>query len=197
MRSQSWASVAQSVEHLPGLTLWGSGTIDPRLEPCQIRGLEWLNCHVCHQEVSRCCTRGESEDSIACRQWSLQVWGIHPFFETQGRHHQKSKTGLLVASQKGLMSSKFFFKKRKFSRTLMSWPCAQWENNKQYCLIEHKCDSVHICLALMTLAHVDDFRWLILIFLCFTTENRSSKLSFSRTQCANDGNLTQCQFDNK
>ena len=33
---------------------------------------------------------------------------IHPDFETQGRHHQKSKTGVSVAPQKGLMSSKIF-----------------------------------------------------------------------------------------
>ena len=31
--------------------------------------------------------------------------GIHPGFETQSRHDQKSKTRVLVASQKGLMSS--------------------------------------------------------------------------------------------
>ena len=34
----------------------------------------------------------------------------HSGFETQGRHHQKFKTGVSVASQKGptSMSSKFF-----------------------------------------------------------------------------------------
>ena len=37
--------------------------------------------------------------------------GIHPGFETQGRRHKKSKTGVSVAPQKGLMSSKNFFKK--------------------------------------------------------------------------------------
>ena len=39
-------------------------------------------------------------------------WGIHPGFETQDRGHQKSKTGVSVAPQKGptIMSSKFFFK---------------------------------------------------------------------------------------
>ena len=32
---------------------------------------------------------------------------IHPgFFETQGRRHQKSKTGVSVAPQKGLTASK-------------------------------------------------------------------------------------------
>ena len=37
--------------------------------------------------------------------------GIHPGFETQGRPHQKSKTVVSVAPQKGLMSSIFFLKK--------------------------------------------------------------------------------------
>ena len=37
--------------------------------------------------------------------------GIQPGFETQGRRHQKSKTGLSVAPQKGLLSSKNFKKK--------------------------------------------------------------------------------------
>ena len=34
--------------------------------------------------------------------------GIHPGFETQDRHHQKSKTGVSLATQKGLISSKKF-----------------------------------------------------------------------------------------
>ena len=37
--------------------------------------------------------------------WESTQW-THPGFETQGRHHQKSKTGVSVAPQKGLMSSK-------------------------------------------------------------------------------------------
>ena len=37
-------------------------------------------------------------------------------FETQGRCHQKSKTGVSVAPRKGLMPSKFFLK-RTFSHT--------------------------------------------------------------------------------
>ena len=32
--------------------------------------------------------------------------GIHPAYETQGRRHQKSKSGVSVAPQKGLVSSK-------------------------------------------------------------------------------------------
>ena len=34
--------------------------------------------------------------------------GIHPGFETQGRRHQKSKIGVSVALQKGLVSYKNF-----------------------------------------------------------------------------------------
>ena len=37
---------------------------------------------------------------------------IHPGFETQGRHHQKSKTGVSVTPQKGHVSSKKIFKKK-------------------------------------------------------------------------------------
>ena len=32
-----------------------------------------LGCHVGHKEASRCCTRGESEESIACIRRSIQV----------------------------------------------------------------------------------------------------------------------------
>ena len=45
--------------------------------------------------------------------------GIHPGFENQGRCHQKSKTGVSVAPQKGLVSSKkIFFKKLSDIREL-------------------------------------------------------------------------------
>ena len=37
----------------------------------------------------------------------------HSGFETQRRHYQKSRTGVSMAAQKGLMSSKIFFKKLK------------------------------------------------------------------------------------
>ena len=33
-------------------------------------------------------------------------WGIHPGFETQGRHNQKSKTGVSVAPKKDLYPPK-------------------------------------------------------------------------------------------
>ena len=70
---------------------------------------EQLGCHADSQEVSRRCTRGESEESVR----SLQVKKhaseeIHPVFEIQGRHYQKYKIGVSVASETGLMSSTFF-----------------------------------------------------------------------------------------
>ena len=52
-----------------------------------------FSCHAGCQEVSRCHTRGESEDSVAHRRRSTQTRGSKPGFETQGRCHQKSKTG--------------------------------------------------------------------------------------------------------
>ena len=45
----------------------------------------------------------------------------HSGFEIQRRHHQKSKTGVSVAPQKGLMSSKIFFKKVD-----VYVPCTMW-----------------------------------------------------------------------
>ena len=49
--------------------------------------------HTSHQEVSRCHTRGESQEWHAGKKAYKQV---HPGFETQGTHHQKSKTGVSV-----------------------------------------------------------------------------------------------------
>ena len=66
----------------------------------QVCGSKRLDCCVGCQEVSRCHTRGESEESVACEQ------GIHNGFEPQGTCHQKSETGVLVDPQTGLMSSK-------------------------------------------------------------------------------------------
>ena len=63
--------------------------------------MKWLHCHAGQQEVSSCHTRDESEESVTSK-------GIHPGIETQGRCHQKSKTGVSVDPQKGLMYSKFF-----------------------------------------------------------------------------------------
>ena len=74
-----------------------------------------MSCDVGRQEVSRCCTIGENlknplhVDMEACKR------GIHSDFETQGRRHQKSKTGVSVVPEKGLMSSQLVFTVRKRS----------------------------------------------------------------------------------
>ena len=90
--------------------------LDPGLEPHQYlytgMWMKLLSCHAGYQGVSRCCTRGESEEYL-CTQVTKHVSeGIHPGFEIQGSHHQKSKTGISVALLNGLMSSKrlLFFK---------------------------------------------------------------------------------------
>ena len=43
--------------------------------------------------------------------------GIHPGFETQGRRHQKSKTGVSVAQKKDSCPPKFFLKKDDVKRS--------------------------------------------------------------------------------
>ena len=50
----------------------------------------------------------ESEDHTG---ENARMQGIHPGFETWGRCHQKSKTKVSVAPEKGLMSYKNFKKK--------------------------------------------------------------------------------------
>ena len=67
------------------------------------------------QEASTCRTRGESEESQA-RKYASK--GIHPGFKTQGRRHQKSKTGVSVIPQKGLMSS---IKLKKYVHITFGW----------------------------------------------------------------------------
>ena len=63
-----------------------------------------LSCNAGHQEISRCHTRGESEDNT-CENACKQI--IHPGFEICGRRHKKSKTGVSFAQQKWLVFKKF------------------------------------------------------------------------------------------
>ena len=83
-------------------------------------------CHTDLYTVSRCHTRDESEEwhvlKKACKQ------EIHPGFETQGRHHQ-AKTGVFLASQKGLMSPKN--KKNKLNE------CNKSVNYEVWCPLLH------------------------------------------------------------
>ena len=74
-------------------------------------GSKRLGCHADTYTVSRCRTRGESQEFIARRRKNTSE-GSTPGFETQGRRHQKSKTGVSVVPPKGLMSSKIFSKRR-------------------------------------------------------------------------------------
>ena len=67
--------------------------------------------HAGHQEISRCHTRGKSQEYIAHMPPSSANKAGHSGFETQRRHHQKSIAGVSVASQKGLISSKTLKKK--------------------------------------------------------------------------------------
>ena len=64
-------------------------TLDPGLEPYQcLYASMWikrLGCLAGHQEVSRCRTKGESEESVAHRQQSKQGNPSCPVSETQAR----------------------------------------------------------------------------------------------------------------
>ena len=75
---------------------------DHRHPPFFLKKIKQLKYTYTLQEASTCRTRGESEESQA-RKYASK--GIHPGFKTQGRRHQKSKTGVSVIPQKGLMSS--------------------------------------------------------------------------------------------
>ena len=93
----------------------------PNLHQClrthlQVRGSKRLGCHADLYTISRCHTRGESDESVVHRWGSMQAG-----FETQGRCHQKSKIGVSVAAQKGgLMSSKKCILKKSQNMSLFS-----------------------------------------------------------------------------
>ena len=55
---------------------------------------------------------------ITCMPLPSENKAAHSGFETYRKHHQKSKTAVSVAPQKGLMSSKIFLKKEKKERAI-------------------------------------------------------------------------------
>ena len=55
--------------------------------------------------------------NLLCSGEEASKWGNPPWFEMQGRHYQKSKTGVSVAPRKGHASYKHFIKKKK-----INWP---------------------------------------------------------------------------
>ena len=65
----------------------------------QVCGSKRLGCHTDYT-VSRCRTRGKSEESIVGKP------GIHPGFETRSRCDQKYKTGVPVAPKRTCVSQK-------------------------------------------------------------------------------------------
>ena len=72
---------------------------------------EVTSCHAGHQEISRCYTRGKSQEYISHMPPPSANKAGHSGFETQRRHHRKSIAGVSVATQKGLISSKTLKKK--------------------------------------------------------------------------------------
>ena len=69
---------------------WVPGSSPTMLTRVQVRESKRLGCNAGHQVVSRCRTKDEFEEATACRQGSMVCkQGIHPGFETQGRHHHK------------------------------------------------------------------------------------------------------------
>ena len=70
----------------------------------QVHGREHNGCHAGCQEVGRCHTRGEFQGCVTCTPPPSVNKAAHSGFEIQ-RCHQKSKTRVSVAPQKGLMSS--------------------------------------------------------------------------------------------
>ena len=64
-------------------------------------------CHTGHQDVSRCCTRGESEESIVCRQQSRQAKESTLALKPRVDVTRSPKTKISVTPQKGLMPSFF------------------------------------------------------------------------------------------
>ena len=87
--------------------------------------------------------RGESQDSLYFTHTveKTQRQGIHPSFETQGRCHQKSKAGVSLATQKGLVSGwprhrenrefgSYFFQTGKTQGILLQHRESFWDTGK-------------------------------------------------------------------
>ena len=79
----------------------------------QVCGSKRLGCHISHQEVSRCCARVESEESIVCRWWSIQVrnslWLWNPW-QTSPEVQKRGISGLTknFKKKKNLSAFKLF-----------------------------------------------------------------------------------------
>ena len=95
--------------------LWGSGTLGLGLS-LGLKPHQYSYIHKYMDQNSSAAMLATKSQQMLHQRW---IWGVHhvqvtkhvsevvyPGFETLGRPHQKSKTGVSVAPQKGLMSSK-------------------------------------------------------------------------------------------
>ena len=117
------AGIAHSAE-----CLWDSSTLDPELEAQQcLCASTWIKT----ARLPCWLPRGQQ---VLYQRWIAVfncMWatkhtieGIHPGFKTHGGRHQKSKTGVSVAPQKWLMSSKKFLKRRMHSSRMRTVHCS-------------------------------------------------------------------------
>ena len=74
-----------------------------------VRGSKKFGCHASLQESARIIPEMNLRNSLHTGD-ETGKWGIHPALEIQGRRHQKSRTGLSMTSEKGLMPYKNFLK---------------------------------------------------------------------------------------
>ena len=122
------------------------------LKVCGLKRFRW---HAGCPEVSRCHTRGGFEESVVHRQQACKQRNP-PWFRNPGHTLSEVQNRVSVVAQKGLMSSKYFFKKifKKSSVTdlpdrtallivirSMVWPC----------LMQNLADSPHPTVLLQVL----------------------------------------------
>ena len=113
----------------------GSPVRIPKSYQCYPHVGNMTGCHADLYTVSRCCTRGESEEW--CTGKRTCKWEIRPVC---GHPVTRNKTGVSVAQQKGVMSSKKKTALRKrHSNSPYLWICLSVYINvlvlKNFCLI--------------------------------------------------------------
>ena len=88
------------------------------------------------QEVAGVTPEVNLLEHVTCSPPPSMNKAAHSGFETQRRHHQKSKTGVSVTSPKGLMSSKIFFK-----NCAKAFLCRHCNTRWSHLLPDHSSDS--------------------------------------------------------
>ena len=104
-----WSNVTNSKKSLPLCTHWRATAVkDCKLNGWCVAGLGvWREQRV-PIDVKRCAgVAPEVNMRNPLRAWEkARKWGNHPGFETKDRYQQKSKRGVSVVPQQGLVSSK-------------------------------------------------------------------------------------------